>query len=76
LNSIDVRNLLKLKRKNALTADQFQYDITVKTTDGKNYTITVDEEPASDLAKLAPGLEKLAEFVRRESERIWQQRSR
>jgi hypothetical protein len=72
LKSIDVSRLSTLNRNNSAGADEFAYNIRLKTADGKNHSVRIGEEPVSELDKLSPGLGRLAEFVRRESERIWQ----
>jgi hypothetical protein len=78
LKSINVQDLLKVQSKIGRDpqADQFHYDITVRTTESKEFTFVVGEQPISDLEKLTPGLGALADFVRQESERIWHERSK
>ncbi len=75
LDSIDVAKL-QADLRNPRAADQYQYELTFQTADGKTQTVQVDESPASELEKFAPGLGKFADWIRKEAAAIWQQRIR
>ncbi len=64
-------DLRKQTAKAESTADQYQYDITVETSEGQHHTVTIGDQPASELDRLAPGLGRLAEWIRNESRAIW-----
>ena len=74
--TLDVIDFTKLQPelRNPRAADQYQYEITFQTPDGKTQTVRVDESPASELEKSAPGLGKLADWIRREAAAIGQRR--
>ncbi len=75
LNSIDLAKLAPDCR-NPRAADQYQYEVTFQTDDGKTQTVRVDESPVSELEKSAPGLGRLADWIRKEAAAIWQARIR
>jgi len=56
-------------------ADGYQYDITLETPDGKHHSVTVGEQQsATQLDGMAPGLGGIVDWVRGEAESIWQAR--
>src|ERR1700730_7619269 len=50
--------------------DQYQYDITVQLTDGKEHRVRIPAH-AGNLEQLAPGLKELLNWIQEESEMIW-----
>lgn len=64
-----------LRSQTSAPYDQYQYDITMETPDGKHHTVTLSgNQTAADLNTLAPGLGNLLEWIRHESDEIWQRR--
>ena len=52
------------------TADQRQYDITIRLDDGREHTVKVSEMMTSDLERLSPGLGKFLEWTKEEFDKI------
>jgi hypothetical protein len=76
---LDVGHLFALKKdlrpSSGGAADQYQYDITLETPDGKRHSLTVGGgQSAGELDSMAHGLGALVEWVRGEAEAIWQAR--
>jgi len=51
-------------------ADQRQYDITVRTDDGRTHTVRASETMSSELEQLSPGLGKFLVWMKQECETI------
>jgi hypothetical protein len=65
---------LQTNLRNPKAADQYQYDITIKTSDGRSYNVTVGESPAAELERSASGLGKLVDWIRHEADAIWEKK--
>ena len=50
--------------------DQYEFEITVKLSDGKEYTTRFPEQNRADLDKGLPGLGNLYDWISKECERI------
>jgi hypothetical protein len=76
---LDIGRLFTLKKDlrspSRGAADQYQYDITLETSDGKRHSLTVGgQQSAGELDSMAPGLGALVDWVRHEADAIWQAR--
>jgi phosphohistidine phosphatase SixA len=71
---VDPARLAQLPREmrplSSSSADQRQYDITIRSDDGSEHTVTVSEMMAGDLERQSPGMGKFLEWTKQEFRKI------
>jgi hypothetical protein len=79
LKDVDVARFFQLRADLRASSpagfDQYQYDISLETRDGKKHSVTIGGSQSPDeLNAFAPGLGRLFGWIQRETDAIWQAR--